>query len=365
MSNEPIRILLVDDSAVVRGLMARAIETDLELKLVGTAMHGQAALNQLRKQPIDVVVTDVEMPIMDGLALLQEIQQSFPDVHVIMASSLTFEGGETTVKALAMGAAGCVAKPQGKNATESIASVSRELVPLIKALKRRHIRTNDRSSTSSAAKPAIPPTPVITARPRRAAMFPPQLVVIGTSTGGPRALQVVLKGLPTDFPLPILIVQHMPATFTPMLARHIQLDTGRPSIEGRHGEAIKPGHTYVAPGDYHMEISRDQTRTITLLHQGPQEHFCRPSVNPLFRSAAKAYGERVLAVMLTGMGEDGIEGTRDLFTAGANIIAQDEATSVVWGMPGAVVKAQLAHHVLPLDQIAPAIMRHCLQEARR
>ncbi|HVW01106.1 MAG TPA: chemotaxis response regulator protein-glutamate methylesterase [Planctomycetaceae bacterium] len=351
MNRTPIQVLVVDDSAVVRGLLAKALETDPAIRVAGTAMHGELALQWLRRNAADVVVMDVEMPVMDGLTALPLILEQFPHVQVVMASSLTYEGAETTVRALALGAAGCIAKPIGQSAGAAIERVASELTPLVRALA-------DRNAPVPAA-PVIPRTPQIERN------VPPKLLVIGASTGGPRALSVVLSGLPVDVPLPILVVQHMPAMFTPMLARHLQKDTGRPCAEASHGGPLERGHTYVAPGDFHLEVGKRGERMVCLLNQGPQEHFCRPSVNPLFRSAANWYGSGVLAVMLTGMGDDGIEGTREVVAFKGRVVAQDQATSTVWGMPGAVVREGLAHDVLPLEAIAPAVLRLCLQEAIR
>ena len=313
-------------------------------------MHGELALSWLRKNRADIVVLDVEMPVMDGLAALEHIQREFPSVHVIMASSLTYQGAETTVKALALGAAGCIAKPAARNAAESIEHLVRELVPLVKAL-----------GTTRTSAPSQRPAPVAKTN-RSGPAAEPQIVVIGASTGGPKALSQVLSGLPVDFPLPILLVQHMPPLFTPMLAKHIEADTGRPCQEATNGGLIERGRTYVAPGDYHMVIAKRDDRMVTLLNQAPPEHYCRPSVNPLFRSAAEWYGKTVLGVMLTGMGDDGIEGTGLLARRQGYMIAQDEATSVVWGMPGAVANAGLADEVLPISKIASAIERICLPE---
>lgn len=353
MNETAVRVLIVDDSAVVRGLLAKALETDGAIRLVGTAMHGQAALNALRKDPVDVVVMDVEMPVMDGLTALQHMQREFPEVRVVMASSLTYEGAETTVRALSLGAAGCIAKPNASSMAASIAQVTQELVPLVKAL--------GRSRAGEAAPAALPAVSALT-RPH-VGRGAPTIVVIGSSTGGPQALRTVLTALPCDFPLPILIAQHMPALFTPMLAKHLAQDTGRPCQEAVHLEALERGRMYVAPGDYHLEVARRGERMVTVLHQGPPEHYCRPSVNPLFRTAAEWYGSGVVAVMLTGMGEDGLEGARDVVARGGHVVAQDQASSVVWGMPGAIVRERLAHEILPLSAIASSLMRRCLQEA--
>jgi two-component system chemotaxis response regulator CheB len=345
-------VLVVDDSAVVRGLLARALETDPAIKVAGTAMHGGQALDWMQKNRVDVVILDVEMPVMDGLTALAKIQVEFPHVHVVMASGLTYEGAETTVKALALGAAGCIAKPAARSTAESIELLVRELVPLVKALGSQHVYEAPveifppKSSSGGARRPIVPPS----------------VVVIGSSTGGPKALTTVLSGLPRDFPLPILIVQHMPPLFTPMLAKHLQQDSGRPCQEAQHAHPIERNHTYIAPGDYHVVIDKRDNLMVTTLNQNPAEHYCRPSVNPLFRSAADWYGKSVLAVMLTGMGDDGIEGTRSVSARQGYIIAQDQASSVVWGMPAAVVRENLAHQVLPLSEIAPAIQRICCAE---
>ena len=360
MSGPAIRVLVVDDSAVVRGLLARAVQQDSDLELVGTAMHGEAALSQMRRMTTDIVVLDVEMPVMDGITTLQRIQVEFPRVRVIMASALTSEGADITCRALALGAAGCIAKPVTSKLSDSIDQLTRELVPLIKALK----PANPAPVGHSTARPA-PGSSADTPRSRATRgpiQVPPRVLVIGSSTGGPQALRGVLTALPVDFPLPILIVQHMPPLFTPMLAKHLGIDTRRPCEEGANLHPVLSGHTYVAPGDYHMELERRDNVLVTRLTQAAPEHYCRPSVNPLFRSAANVFGSAVLAVMLTGMGEDGLEGSRTIVEAGGRLIAQDEASSVVWGMPGAVVRAGLAHEVLPLAQIGPRILRACLAE---
>lgn len=377
-----IEVLICDDSAVVRGLLVRALESDPEVHIAGTAMHGEAALKLLKREQVDVVVMDVEMPVMDGLTALPRILCEHPHVRVIMASALTIEGAATTVHALALGAAECIAKPAGNSVAESIRLLSEELLPLVKALGKRasahdggHRATaadTARNPADDASRPAAQPASAsrslgtaqrewsLSPKPR----FPvnPEIVVIGTSTGGPNALSVLVAGLSTMIEQPILIVQHMPPLFTPMLAKHLAKDSGRPCSEGEHNGPVLPGHMYVAPGDYHMELVRRNGELLTVLNQNPPEHFCRPSVNPLFRTAVELFGNRVLAVMLTGMGDDGIEATREISARGGYVIAQDEASSVVWGMPGAVIRAGLAHEVLPLEDIASAIGRICCRK---
>ncbi|WP_261343697.1 chemotaxis-specific protein-glutamate methyltransferase CheB [Symmachiella dynata] len=342
-----MRVLVVDDSAVVRGLLVRALDTDPYITVAGTAMHGLAALEFMRKTPVDVVVLDVEMPVMDGVTALRAILKEFHNTQVIMASSMTYEGAETTIQALTIGAAECIAKPVAKNAADSIAQLSQQLLPLVKALGQHSTQT------------AAPEKPVLVTPTTTAAI--PKILVVGASTGGPKALSSLVAGLPVDFDLPILITQHMPPMFTPMLAKHLEKDGGRPCCEATNGMLIERGKTYVAPGGFHMAIDRQDKRMVTVLNEEPPEHFCRPSVNFLYRSAAQWYGQSTLAVMLTGMGEDGIEGARELAAVGAPIIVQDKATSVVWGMPAAIANAGLADQTLPLDLIPNAIQRICRQ----
>lgn len=361
----PIRVLVVDDSAVVRGLLMRALESDPGISVSGTAMHGDAALRQLRSNPSDVVILDVEMPVMDGLTALPLILTEFPGVRVIMASALTQEGARTTIQALALGAAGCIAKPTAASVNESVKQLGEELIPLVKALGPASApdpapaaaRSTSIPSAGGTSESVTPRTPS-----RTKLTIPPEIIVIGTSTGGPGALSQFFKRFPSDVDTPILIVQHMPPLFTPMLATHLEKDSGRKCAEGRHGEVIERGRVYVAPGDFHMEVARVDNRLTIRIQQESPEHYCRPSVNPLFRTAAYHCGPRVVAVMLTGMGDDGIEGTHDIVTRSGRVIAQDEASSVVWGMPGAVVRAGLADQILPLSEIPGALAGLCRQE---
>lgn len=355
----PVRVLIVDDSAVVRGLLVHALGSDPQIHVVATAMHGDAALRTLRREPVDVVILDVEMPVMDGLTALPHILSEFPEVRVIMASAATTEGAETTIHALALGAAECIAKPVAGSTSASVAQLVQHLVPLVKSLGRAVEAIPKTRVENQSANGNVRTSAPNLLRGRTSPGVTPTVLVVGASTGGPNALSNLLKEIPTDFALPILIVQHMPALFTPMLAKHLERDGGRPCREAVDGGAIQPGNTYVAPGDFHMLIEKRGDRMVTLLNQAAPEHYCRPSVNPLFRSAAEWYGRGVLAVMLTGMGDDGIEGVREVVSRGGRVIAQDEATSVVWGMPGAVVRERLADEVLPLGGIAEGILRAC------
>ncbi|MDF1747016.1 MAG: chemotaxis response regulator protein-glutamate methylesterase [Gimesia sp.] len=369
MSSDPIRVLIVDDSAVIRGLISRALEQDPEIIVAGTAMNGECALSWMKSHPVDVVILDVEMPVMDGLTALKEIQKRFPNIPVIMASGLTSKGAETTVKALSLGAVGCVAKPQTASAAESIRVLSQELVMMIKgvgskstALKKTISDSENNVTTQNKTKNHETKTKTLFSKNIKF-YKQPEVLVIGTSTGGPKALAELLPKIPIDLPIPILIVQHMPPGFTEILAAHIQKDSGRTTVEAKHNEPLEPLKTYVAPGGSHLLIGERDGQKVTLINQDPPEHFCRPSVNPLFRSAAEHFGNATLAVMLTGMGEDGIEGSFDIARSGGTIIAQDEASSVVWGMPAAVVGSGLADKVLPLNEIATEIRSHCLVRA--
>lgn len=370
MTRKTIRALIVDDSAVIRGLISKSLEQDPGIVVAGTAMNGERALNWMNLNPVDVVILDVEMPVMDGLTALQNIQKNFPDIPVIMASGLTSKGAETTVKALSLGAVGCVAKPQTGSAAESIRVLARELVMMIKAVCSE--KTGPASIPNSKVQsPTNKQTQHSHAGSTGKRLFSknikffkqPEVLVIGTSTGGPKALAELLPEIPVDLPIPILIVQHMPAGFTEILASHIQKDSGRKTVEAKHNQPLEPHMTYVAPGGSHLSIGEQNGQKVTLISQDPPEHFCRPSVNPLFRSAAAHFGNSTLAVMLTGMGEDGIEGSHEIASTGGTIIAQDEATSVVWGMPAAVVLAGLADKVLPLSKIAAEIKSQCLIRA--
>tara|TARA_R110002095_G_scaffold205518_1_gene188937 strand:+ start:17168 stop:18214 length:1047 start_codon:yes stop_codon:yes gene_type:complete len=346
VSRSIIKVLLVDDSAVIRGLMTQAINLDADVEVVGSVMHGLSALNWLKKNKTDVIVLDVEMPVMDGISCLRQLKLDYPDIPVIMASSLTRAGAEVTLQALDLGAAGCIPKPVATNVTEATAQVARDLVPLIKALAR--IGQPDSSSHTAFQTNAVG-SPVKT----------PMILVVGSSTGGPNALKTMLTAIPANFTIPILIAQHMPPLFTRTLAEHIERETKRPTAEAVDGVQIERGHIYIAPGDYHMVIDKQNDRMVIRLNQNAPEHFCRPSVNPLYASAAQWYGSSVLAVMLTGMGDDGIEGAKSISERKGYIIAQDEQSSVVWGMPGAIANAGLANQVLPLRNIAPELARLC------
>ena len=350
LCEQPVRVLVCDDSAVIRGLLVRLLEADGAVEIVGTAANGRDALAlQARAHP-DVVVLDIEMPVMDGLAALPALLKADPAVQVVMASTLTTRGADVTLKALRLGAADYVPKPSAVGGIASGEGFRRELVEKVKALGRAGVR---RRATRLRLAPSAPSAPA--AILRRVGARAPDLIAIGASTGGPQALFRVMRDLGAGFHLPVLITQHMPATFLPILAEHITRLGALPCAEARDGERILPGRAYLAPGERHMLVSGSRSAPVIALADTPPENFCRPAVDPMLRSAAGVLGAGVLAVVLTGMGHDGLAGGRAVVAAGGAVIAQDEASSVVWGMPGAVAHAGIAAAVVPVGEVAREI----------
>jgi two-component system chemotaxis response regulator CheB len=341
---DPIRILVVDDSAVVRGLISRQLAEDPEIQVVATAANGEIALNELRRKTVDIVVLDIEMPVMEGITALGRIVAEHPATRVIMASTLTRRNAEISMRALQMGASECIAKPEGGLA--GTAEFHRELASKVKSLARRR-------PSASATRAQIAPS----APPRRRFGTSPTVLAIGASTGGPPALLKVFEALKGGVAQPILLTQHMPATFTALLAEQLARIGGRPCAEGRDGEPVLPGHCYIAPGGWHMTVAREGATPVIRLGQEPPEHFCRPAVDPLLRSAAQVYGAGVLAVVLTGMGADGALGCVAVADSGGRFIVQDEATSAVWGMPGAAAATGRAEEIMPIGSIGPWLRR--------
>ncbi|MGC2112067.1 MAG: chemotaxis response regulator protein-glutamate methylesterase [Candidatus Korobacteraceae bacterium] len=341
------RVLVVDDSVVMRRLLSEVISSDPELEVAGYAANGQIALALLDKVSPDIVTLDVEMPVMNGLETLKAMRGARRMLPVIMFSTLTERGAEATIESLALGASDYVAKPAGGGDYNSARERIREaLLPRIKALCGRSIATL----------PAKSPLPrSLTARAIRA-RDRIEVVAIGCSTGGPNALAQILPALPADFPVPLLVVQHMPPAFTRFLAQRLNGLCQLPVEEGRKGEMVKPGTMWIAPGGYHMGVTREGDDTRLCISSEPPENSCRPSVDVLFRSVAQIFSRRALAVVLTGMGQDGLRGCELLSEQGAQIAVQDEASSVVWGMPGFVARAGLADAVLPLSDIGSYIV---------
>jgi two-component system chemotaxis response regulator CheB len=334
----------VDDSAVMRSLLRSAIASDGSLEVVGTAVDGRAALAAAQDLRPDLIMLDVAMPVLDGLRALRSLRERMPAVPVIMCSALTHRGARVTLEALAAGASDYVTKPSGQpDAPTAIRALAAELVPKIHAL--------------TVACPAVTPTPpaALPVVPRTSA---PSVVVVGVSTGGPAALEVLLAGLPADFPLPVLVAQHMPEFFTQPLAERLNARCAVRVREAADGDFIGAG-ALIARGDWHLEavaLPEDRRARVRLSRWEPQNH-CRPSVDVLFQSATAVYGAGVVAVVLTGMGSDGLAGAHAVRDAGGIVFAQDQATSAVWGMPGAVARAGLAHRVLPLGAIAGDLLR--------
>lgn len=357
-SGAKARVLIVDDSAVMRSLLRTVIGMDPELVLAGAAADGESALGLMAGVRPDLVLLDVEMPVMDGLATLRSMRVRSLQLPVIMCSSLTQRGAAVTVEALAAGASDYVTKPtQQANLAQATQTLAQDLLPKIHALTRRR---NSSRPLLPAMRPALTPAAVAPS-----VQTAPMVVVIGVSTGGPAALDVILPRLPAQFSLPILIVQHMPEMFTQLLAERLDRSCRLQVVEASEGRVIMPGTVYIARGNWHMEVLPRPGQEPTLhLTQTPPENHCRPAVDVLFRSAAAVYGAGVLGVVLTGMGSDGLDGARAIANQGGTILAQDEATSAVWGMPGAVARAGLAQSILPLDMVATAITRLAVRADR-
>jgi two-component system, chemotaxis family, protein-glutamate methylesterase/glutaminase len=360
-ADQPIRVMVVDDAVVVRGLVSRWIEEEPGLALAASLRNGRDAVDQLERVDPDVVILDIEMPVLDGISALPLMLAKKRDLVVIMASTLTRHNAEISLKALSLGAADYISKPETNRGVTTSVIFRRELIEKIRALGARRKRRK--------APPRIAPAMFVPASQRAGdagvpiALRPfgpatPRALLIGSSTGGPQALTAVvsnLRGLIAR--VPVLITQHMPPTFTTILAEHIGRAAVGKAHEGIDGEPVLPGIIYVAPGGKHMQVVKRDNAIFIALDDGPLVNYCKPAVDPLFRSAAAAWGPAALAVILTGMGSDGAKGGAEIVAHGGSVIAQDEATSVVWGMPGAAAHAGICSAVLPLDQIAPRITR--------
>lgn len=357
-TNEPINVMLVDDSAVVRGLMSRVLKASDDITVMATANDGQMALDIIKNHKIDIIILDIEMPVMDGLTALPALLKLSPNSHVIMVSTLTKRNASISMKALDLGASDYIPKPSSASQdSSSLEDFYRELIDKVTALgsqareKRLGSKVKPTHVGAGAAKPSF-------SRPAKLATNkgPVKAIAVASSTGGPQALQSLFADLKSSISnIPVFITQHMPATFTKLLADHIAKDTGCDCREAEHDEVVQPGTVYMAPGDYHMQpISVAGTVKIQL-NQEPPVNFCRPAADPMITSLLDIYGSQLMVIVLTGMGSDGLEGARQAASKGSIIVTQDEASSVVWGMPGAVVKENLAHAVLPLNEIAPYV----------
>lgn len=344
------RILIVDDSSVMRSLLRTVISADPTLEVAGTASDGASALAMLGSVHPDLVLLDVEMPNMDGLETLRTLRARAYRMPVVMVSAVTMRGARVTIEALAGGASDYVTKPANQtDRSSALRALAQDLLPRIQAL------------TVAATGPTSRQTARFeSSRPAHVSSTLPAVVAIGASTGGPAALDVVLSALPSDFPLPVLIVQHMPELFTGMLADRLAQRCRLHVREASEGITVVPGTVYLARGNWHMEVlasARSGAPPTLYPHQGPLENHCRPAVDVLFRSVAAVYGSSALCVVLTGMGSDGLASSRVVCARGGTVLAQDQATSVIWGMPGAVAQAGIAQRVLPLSAITPEILR--------
>jgi two-component system chemotaxis response regulator CheB len=348
----PIRILVVDDSIVIRKVLCEALASDPSIEVVGTASDGRIALAKIPQLSPDLITLDVEMPNMSGLETIAEIRKLRPNLPIIMFSTLTERGASTTLDALALGARDYVAKPSNTGSLAvTMERIRQELLPKIKALCNR--------------RPSGTPPAILLPRKKTLATLPfprpsarVDILAIGTSTGGPNALAELLPAIPADFPVPIVIVQHMPPLFTRMLAERLDKQSAIRVYEGSPGKKLEPGNAWIAPGDFHMTVERRGTAVQLATNQQPPENSCRPAVDVLFRSVAAAFGANTLAVVLTGMGSDGVLGSQLVHERGGRVYVQDEATSIVWGMPGQTAAAGWADRIFPLQAMAGEIDRH-------
>ncbi len=380
---DPIRVMIVDDSVVIRGLLGRWVDSEPSLAVVASHRNGQQAVDDIERSNPDVVLLDIEMPIMDGMTALPLMLKKKKDLIVIMASTLTRRNAEISLRALSLGAQDYVPKPESTSGVTTSVDFRRELIDRCKNLgmvakknrtparparpmraetaKRPHTGSAGRLGNVVSARPSVQVAP----KPAKASFtlrqysnVKPRVVAIGSSTGGPQALQKLMGDIGTTIrEVPVLVTQHMPPTFTSILAEHLAKAALREAKEAGHNEVLKPGTIYVAPGGKHMTVEKTGTGVVARLNDEPPINFCKPAVDPLFESVAAAYGSATLSLVLTGMGADGAEGVRKIAQAGGSVIAQDEATSVVWGMPGAAAHTGQCCDVLPLNEIGPKVSR--------
>ncbi|MEZ5841982.1 MAG: chemotaxis response regulator protein-glutamate methylesterase [Hyphomicrobiales bacterium] len=381
---DPVRVMVVDDSVVIRGLIGRWVDEDAALGVVASHRNGRLAVEDIERSNPDVVILDIEMPDMDGLTALPLMLKKKPGLVVIMASTLTRRNAEISLKALSLGAADYIPKPESNSGITTSVDFRRELIDKVRNLGQRARMRSGRqpmAPSSPAASPSrgapatTPARPFTATQPAGTGMasgslhggpfrlrsfspIAPKVLAIGSSTGGPQALAMLFESIaPAIGMVPVLLTQHMPPTFTAILAEHIAKTTGRRAAEAQHGEVLQPGHIYVAPGGKHLLVTKRNGQPTAELDNGPPVNFCKPAVDPMFNSISSVYGAGVLGVVLTGMGADGAKGAVTIADAGGNIIAQDEATSVVWGMPGATAQSGACAAVLPLPEIGPKIRR--------
>ncbi|TFV44419.1 protein-glutamate methylesterase/protein-glutamine glutaminase [Bradyrhizobium niftali] len=372
----PLRVMIVDDSVVIRGLISRWVGAEHDMEVAASLRTGLEAVNQLERINPDVAVLDIEMPELDGISALPQLLAKKRDLVIIMASTLTRRNAEVSFKALSLGAADYIPKPESTREASAADTFHHDLIQKI-----RHLGARLRRKPAVASPPLAPAIPAPAARapvvarpaaPAPAALAPssgalstrpfstqaPKVLLIGSSTGGPQALMALVTELgPVIDRFPVLITQHMPPTFTTILAEHLARSSRRPAAEAVDGEPVKPGRIYLAPGGKHMRVVRSGADVAIALDDGPAVNFCKPAVDPLFTSAIDIWHGAILSVILTGMGSDGMRGGKDIVAAGGSVIAQDEASSVVWGMPGAAAHAGICAAILPLNQIGAKVNR--------
>ena len=344
-ASRPIRVMIVDDSAVIRTVIERILKSDNHIEVCGYAFTGEHAVNTVSVCNPDIILLDIEMPVMDGLTAIPLLLAKKADVKILMCSTLSERGAEISMKALSLGAADCILKPSGVASIQQNGDFHTELLRMVRSLGRLSVSPEKQIQKSCT---------LLRGRPE----LPPKIVAIGSSTGGPNALSLVMSSL-RNLPVPLVITQHMPATFTRILADHLFQVSGVSCCEGQDGMLLQPGHAYIAPGGLHMTFRKTAEGIMIALDNGPKENFCKPAVDPMLRSLSGIYGAHILAVILTGMGEDGLAGARQVVEGGGQVIAQDQASSVVWGMPGAVAQAGLCRGIMPLTEIPGFILRAC------
>ena len=358
--------MLVDDSIVIRGMISRWLGSEPDIVVAASLRTGLEAVNQVERINPDIAVLDIEMPELDGISALPQLLAKKRNLIVIMASTLTRRNAEISFKALSLGASDYIPKPESTRESSAAETFRRDLVQKIRDLGAKVRRSSPAHSPAAVAGRArdlalrAPAAPVAVASlaPRSFSSQNPRVLLIGSSTGGPQALMNVVAEIgPVIDRVPVLITQHMPPTFTTILAEHLARASNRPAREAVDGESVKAGHIYLAPGGRHMRVARQGGEIVTVLDDGPPVNFCKPAVDPLFTSAIDVWQGAILAVVLTGMGSDGMRGGKEIVAAGGSVIAQDEATSVVWGMPGAAAHAGICAAVLPLNQIAPKLVK--------
>jgi two-component system chemotaxis response regulator CheB len=360
---EPIRVMVVDDSVVIRGMISRWIDAEPDMKVAASLRTGLDAVNQLERINPDVAVLDIEMPELDGISALPRLLAKKRDLIIIMASTLTRRNAEISFKALSLGASDYIPKPESTRESAAADIFHHDLIQKIRHLGAKVRRTAspplapvlERPQPQAKPAPAAPAAPLMR---RQFGLTAPRALVIGSSTGGPQALMSLVTDIgPVIDRYPVLITQHMPPTFTTILAEHLARSSRRPAAEAVDGETVRPGRIYLAPGGRHMKVVRHGVDAQIVLDDGPPVNFCKPAVDPLFTSAIDVWQGSTLALILTGMGSDGMRGGKEIVAAGGSVIAQDEASSVVWGMPGAAANAGICAAVLPLNQIGHKLVQ--------